>query len=57
MKRVKSTVKKRKSGTRIHRFRYPDYTDNFLAHVHEVEQYRIQETRLELDYLRVAFNV
>ena len=57
MKRVKSTVKKRKSGIRIHRFRYPDYTDNFLAHVHEVEQYRIQETRLELDYLRVAFNV
>ena len=57
MKRTKSAVKKRKSGTRIHRFRYPDYTDNFLARVHEVEQYRIQETRLELEYLRVAFNV
>ena len=57
MKRTKSAVKKRKSGTRIHRFRYPDYTDNFRARVHEVEQYRIQETRLELEYLRVAFNV
>ena len=57
MKQAKPGAKNPATSRQLSRFLNYKYPENSLSLIREVEKNRIQETRLELEYLRVAFNV